>query len=121
MSHDFVANKQLGRFLASADITLELMAEQYISGLMAVLTLKATRKNHANTLSHIQSYFIKHLGKIQRKELSAQIDAYCSGLMLLVMPLTLIKHYLFAHPKSYLAQQSYLNPYPESLKLRYGY
>jgi uncharacterized protein YbgA (DUF1722 family) len=58
---------------------------------------------------------------MQRKELSAQIDAYRSGLMPLVVPLTLIKHYLLAHPKPYLTQQSYLNPYPESLKLRYGY
>jgi uncharacterized protein YbgA (DUF1722 family)/uncharacterized protein YbbK (DUF523 family) len=121
MSHDFVASKKLGRLLASADIALEQMAEQYISGLMAALTLKATRKNHANTLSHIQGYFSKHLDKMQRKELSEQIDAYRSGLMPLVVPLTLIKHYLLTHPKSYLAQQSYLNPYPESLKLRYGY
>ena len=121
MSHDFVASKQLGRLLASADMALEQMAEQYISGLMAALTLKATRKNHANTLSHIQGYFSKHLDQMQRKELSAQIDAYRSGLMPLVVPLTLIKHYLLAHPKPYLAQQSYLNPYPESLKLRYGY
>jgi uncharacterized protein YbgA (DUF1722 family) len=121
MSHDFVASKKLGRLLANADIALEQMSEQYISGLMAALTLKATRKNHANTLSHIQGYFSKHLDKMQRKELSEQIDAYRSGLMPLVVPLTLIKHYLLAYPKSYLAQQSYLNPYPESLKLRYGY
>lgn len=121
MSHDLVAYKALGRLLARADMAVEAMAEQYIAGLMAALTLKATRKKHANTLSHIQGYFSKHLNKEQRQELSGQIDAYRTGLMPLVVPLTLIKHYLLAYPKSYLAQQAYLNPYPESLKLRYGY
>jgi uncharacterized protein YbgA (DUF1722 family)/uncharacterized protein YbbK (DUF523 family) len=121
MSHDLIAYKQLGRLLASADIAVEEMAEQYISGLMTALKLVATRKNHANTLSHIQGYFSKHLNKDQRKELSQQIEAYREGLMPLMVPLTLINHYLLEHPKSYLAQQAYLNPYPESLKLRYGY
>jgi len=121
MSHDLVAYKHLGRLLASADIAVEDMAEQYITGLMTALKRTATRKNHANTLSHIQGYFSKHLNKEQRKELSHHIEAYREGLMPLMVPLTLINHYLIAHPKSYLAQQSYLNPYPESLKLRYGY
>lgn len=121
MSHDLVAYKALGRLLARADMTVEAMAEQYIAGLMAALTLRATRKKHANTLSHIQGYFSKYLNKDQREELSGQINAYRTGLMPLVVPLTLIKHYLLAHPKPYLAQQAYLNPYPESLKLRYGY
>jgi len=121
MSHDLIAYKQLGRLLGSADIAVEEMAAQYISGLMTALKLVATRKNHANALSHIQGYFSKHLNKDQRKELSQQIDAYREGLMPLMVPLTLINHYLLEHPKSYLAQQAYLNPYPESLKLRYGY
>jgi uncharacterized protein YbgA (DUF1722 family)/uncharacterized protein YbbK (DUF523 family) len=121
MSHDLIAFKQLGRLLASADIAVEEMAEQYIAGLMTALKRIATRKNHANTLFHIQGYFAKHLNKEQRKELSQQIDAYREGLMPLMVPLTLINHYLLAYPKIYLAQQSYLNPYPESLKLRYGY
>lgn len=121
MSHDLVAYKALGQLLARADIPLADMAEQYISGLMTALKRPATRKNHANTLSHIQGYFSKHLSKEQRKELSEHIDAYRTGLMPLMVPLTLINHYLLEHPKSYLAQQAYLNPYPASLKLRYGY
>jgi uncharacterized protein YbgA (DUF1722 family) len=36
-------------------------------------------------------------------------------------PLTLIKHYLLQYPKDYLANQAYLSPYPDELKLRYAY
>lgn len=121
MSHDLIAYKELGRLLARADLDAHQMAEQYVVGFMTALKIKATRKKHANTLSHIQGYFSKHLSKEQRKELSGQIDAYRTGLMPLIAPLTLVKHYLMEHPKPYLAEQSYLNPYPDELKLRYGY
>lgn len=121
MSHDLVAYKNLGRLLASADIPVDEMGQEYISGLMSALKIKATRKKHANTLQHIQGYFSKHLTAVERKELSEQIDAYRTGLVPLFVPLTLIRHFLLLHPKKYLAQQVYLKPYPDELKLRYGY
>lgn len=121
MSHDLVAYKALGQLLANADLPLEQMAADYISGLMTALKVKATRKKHANTLAHIQGYFSKHLQSNERQELCQQIHAYREGLIPLIAPLTLIKHYLLQFPKEYLAKQAYLSPYPDELKLRYGY
>lgn len=120
MSHSLVAYKQLGRLLANADLALEDMAQQYITGLMAALKLKATRKNHANTLSHIQGYFARDLNSRQRQALAENISAYRQGFLPLLSPLTLIKHYLAEFPQAYLAKQVYLNPHPLSLKLRYA-
>ncbi|GLX79802.1 hypothetical protein tinsulaeT_31420 [Thalassotalea insulae] len=121
MSHSLIAYKGLGQLLARADLPVAEMASQYITGLMTALKTKATRKKHANTLSHIQGYFSKHLTKIERKELTEQIKGYRQGLLPLMVPITLINHYLLKHPKEYLARQVYLNPYPQALKLRYGY
>jgi len=121
MSHDLIAYKNLGQLLARADLPLAEMASQYISGLMAALKIIATRKKHANTLAHIQGYFSKHLQTDERAELCEQIDAYREGLIPLVAPLTLIKHYLLRYPKDYLTKQAYLSPYPDALKLRYAY
>lgn len=121
MSHDLVAYKNLGQLLANNDIPLEIKAQEYISGLMAALSIIATRKKHANTLSHIQGYFSKHLKSNERKELSERIEDYRQGLIPLIAPLTLIKHYLLQYPKDYLKNQAYLAPYPEELKLRYAY
>ncbi|WP_068545925.1 YbgA family protein [Thalassotalea crassostreae] len=121
MSHDLVAYKSLGRLLAQANLDVNDMAEQYITGLMTALKVKATRKKHANTLQHLQGYFSRQLNPMQRQELVEQISAYRTGLVPLVVPLTLIKHYLMTFPNKYLNRQSYLNPYPEELKLRYGY
>ncbi len=122
MSHDLIAYKQLGQLLARADLPLVDMAKQYITGLMSALSIKATRKKHANTLAHIQGYFSKHLQPNERQELCKQIDAYRNGLIPLIAPLTLIKHYLLQYPpKAYLTKQAYLSPYPDELKLRYAY
>ncbi len=121
MSHDLIAYKHLGHILASATLSVDEMASQYISGLMAALKIKATRKKHTNTLYHILGYFSAHLSNGEREELCQQIEDYRCGLMPLVVPLTLFNHYLMAHPKEYLTNQAYLNPYPEQLKLRYGY
>jgi uncharacterized protein YbgA (DUF1722 family)/uncharacterized protein YbbK (DUF523 family) len=121
MSHDVVAYRSLGRLIGSGELAIDEMAHDYISGLMTALKITATRKKHANTLQHIQGYFSKHLNALERQELCRQIDDYRKGLVPLVVPLTLIKHYLLHYPKKYLAQQAYLNPYPEQLRLRYGY
>ena len=98
MSHDLIAYKQLGRLLASEDINVLKDKTTIVDG-----------KGESEAINQ------------RVEELSQQIDAYREGLMPLMVPLTLINHYLLEHPKSYLAQQAYLNPYPESLKLRYGY
>lgn len=121
MSHDNVAYKQLGRLLANANIPLEEKIAEYGLGFMNALKIKATRKKHSNVLQHLQGYFSKQLNSLQRAELGEQINAYRAGLVPLVVPLTLLKHYLLMHPKDYIANQTYLDPYPEQLKLRYGY
>jgi uncharacterized protein YbgA (DUF1722 family)/uncharacterized protein YbbK (DUF523 family) len=121
MSHDLLAYKSLGQLLARSDLPLEEQADEYILGLMNALKVIATRKKHANTLSHIQGYFSKQLQANQRKELCEIIDAYREGLIPLLAPLTLINHYLLQFPKDYLNQQAYLSPYPQELRLRYAY
>lgn len=121
MSHDLVAYKALGRLLANNKVALQQKAEKYILGLMTALKKKASRKNHANTMQHMQGYFSKYLNAEEKQELAEQINDYRTGLLPLIAPLTLIKHYLMMFPQVYLSQQYYLNPHPPKLKLRYGF
>lgn len=121
MSHHVESYRALGRLLARADIALDELAGQYISGLMAALKNKASRRSHTNTLQHLQGYFKRQLDEAKRKELSDEITAYRKGLSPLLVPLTLIKHYLIEYPNAYLEDQVYLNPHPKELRLRYGY
>ncbi|MDP4984786.1 YbgA family protein [Pseudoalteromonas tunicata] len=121
MSHHLPSYKALGQLLARADLSIDEMAEQYISGLMGGLKHLANRKSHSNTLQHLQGYFKKNIDKAQKQELAEHIEGFRQGLVPLLVPLTLINHYLKQYPKAYLAAQVYLSPYPTDLKLRYGY
>lgn len=121
MSHHLQTYKSLGKLLARADIDLDELSQQYIAGLMAGLKHLSNRKSHSNTLQHLQGYFKKQLNKIQKQELSEKISEFREGLVPLLVPLTLINHYLREHTKEYLNSQVYLSPYPDDLKLRYGY
>lgn len=121
MSHHIESYKQMGKLLAKLEAPVAEVAEQYIALLMAALRVKASRRSHTNTLQHLQGYFKKQLTSAKRQELTEQIEAYRQGITPLLVPLTLINHYLLEYPNTYLEQQTYLNPHPKTLKLRYGY
>lgn len=121
MSHNIESYKSSGRLLASPNEALDVVAEKYIAIVMDALKNTASRRSHTNTLQHLQGYFKKQLTKEKRKELTDEIDAYRNGITPLLVPLTLIKHYLLEFPNEYLLRQVYLNPHPQSLRLRYGY
>lgn len=121
MAHSPQAYKSLGSFVAKiADHDIEAFYLEYRTRFMQAISNRATRKNNTNVLMHLQGYFKRALDKKQKAELSDLIHAYRRGIMPLLVPLTLINHHLNQNPDPYLQQQSYLNPYPESLRLRYG-
>ncbi|MDF0533898.1 DUF523 and DUF1722 domain-containing protein [Shewanella sp. A32] len=113
--------RELGPMLADSSKPLAEVAEHYFIKFMEALSHKASRNNHTSALQHIQGYFKKSLNKKQKAELSQAIMDYRNGLKPLLVPLTLINHYLQEFPSPYIAQQVYLNPHPQELKLRYAY
>ncbi len=119
MSHHLISYKQAGQLLARPDLSLDGMAQQYITILMEGLKHVATHRSHVNTLQHLQGYFKKRLSKQQKQELVTHIEDFRHGLTSLQVPLALIHHYLSAYPHDYLSAQVYLVPYPQQLKLRY--
>ncbi|MDW6005033.1 YbgA family protein [Vibrio mangrovi] len=121
MAHDPKAYRALGQMVAMmGNEKQEDFFEQYRLGLMQALSKSASRKNCTNVLMHIQGYFKRLLGPVQKAELTRIIHEYRQGLLPILVPVTLIQHYLTMYPNPYLAQQHYLNPYPQTLKLRYG-
>ena len=121
MAHYPALYYKLGPLLADKAQPLAKVSEQYINGFMAVLKHLPSRKGHTNTLQHLQGYFKRHLNSAQRVDLASHIDKYRQGLLPLMVPITLIKHFLTLYPDPYLEQQVYLNPHPEALKLRYSH
>lgn len=120
LAHDQPVYRHLGRELAQQKGITEAFATYYIETLMSALAKPASRKNNTNSLQHIQGFFKDHLDSDERQELAQLILQYNEGSVPLMVPLTMINHYLRKHPDEYLSQQSYLKPYPDDLKLRYG-
>ena len=121
LSHATTHYRTLGKLLGNlGKANLQEVADSYIKGLMAALTLRANRRSHTNVLMHLQGYFKRVLTPAQKQELADTIDKYRTGIFPLLVPLTLIRHYLREYPNTYLADQVYLNPHPDTLKLRYG-
>lgn len=120
LAHNQRAYREIGPFVASLHEWKDLddFFVAYRDKLMAILKQPASRKNHTNVLMHIQGYFREKLNARQRSELREVILNYRAGLLPILAPLTLLKHYLAEHPDNYLLTQNYFDPYPDELGLR---
>jgi len=119
LSHSTTHYREMGRLVAQGRAlnTAEALG-QYQSLLMETLSLKATVKKHVNVLQHMMGYFKKVLSSDEKKELLEIIESYHREQVPLIVPITLINHYVRKYGETYLAGQYYLNPHPVELKLR---
>jgi uncharacterized protein YbgA (DUF1722 family)/uncharacterized protein YbbK (DUF523 family) len=119
MAHSPEANRQLGRLVARArGVGRADLKRRYTEMFMSALTVIATPRRHTNVLQHMAGYFKECLDASSKAELGTAIDDYRRGLVPLVVPMTLLRHYVRVHRVSYLAGQLYLAPHPKELMLR---
>lgn len=119
MAHSPHYYQVLGRLVGQAhEQRPKELAQRYGELFMRALAVKATVHKHVNGLQHILGYFKDRLGAQEKAELLGVIGDYHRGLTPLVVPLTLIKHYVRIFDVSYIRDQVYLNPHPKELMLR---
>jgi uncharacterized protein YbgA (DUF1722 family)/uncharacterized protein YbbK (DUF523 family) len=119
LSHSPNHYRELGRLVARAKgLPLQELCGLYQSQLMAALRLKTTPKKNTNVLYHLMGYFKKALSPDEKQELVEVITYYYQGLVPLVVPVTLISHFVRKYDQPYLKEQFYLHPHPVELQLR---
>ncbi|MFN2268226.1 MAG: YbgA family protein [Desulfonatronovibrio sp.] len=119
MSHNEKAYREMGRMIAHAkEYDLNELTDEYADKLMAALKLISTTKKNVNVLQHVMGYFKKQLSSDEKQELLEIINNYSQSLLPLIVPVTLINHYVRKYDQGYLKEQVYLNPHPMELKLR---
>jgi uncharacterized protein YbgA (DUF1722 family)/uncharacterized protein YbbK (DUF523 family) len=119
LAHSPAAYSQLGRLVGQAkNVPRSDLQRGYHDGFMRALAIPATRGRQANVLQHMAGYFKKQLDEPSRRELAGLIQDYQKGEVPLIVPLTLLKHYVRRFDVAYLAGQAYLNPHPKELALR---
>ena len=108
----------LGGYVAGSREYSGRLNDVYIETMMEGLRLAATLRKNTNVLSHIMGYFKKHLTGDEKQELLEIIESYHKGLIPLVVPITVLNHYVRKYDEPYLKTQYYLNPHPLELMLR---
>ena len=119
MSHSPEIYREMGRLVADGkQVALAELFDRYQELLMRALSLHATVKKNSNVLSHIMGYFKRQLTTEEKAELLEVITSYHDGLVPLIVPVTLLKHYVRKYGQEYLQKQIYLSPHPMELMLR---
>ncbi|MFO8111649.1 MAG: DUF523 and DUF1722 domain-containing protein [Desulfosalsimonadaceae bacterium] len=119
MSHSQKHAGAMGKLVAEGKaLGTEALYRQYEDQLIDALRLKATTAKHINVLQHIMGYFKKQLSSDEKQELLEIFDRFRKGHVPLIVPMTLVNHYVRKYSQEYLAAQTYLNPHPVELKLR---
>ena len=119
MAHSEKALRELGSLVAKAKgMNKNELFENYIGKLMAALLTVAPLSKNTNVLQHVMGYFKEVLSKDEKEELLEVITNYRKGFVPLVVPVTLLNHYVHKYKEPYLSKQYYLNPHPVELMLR---
>ena len=119
MAHSPRHYREMGRLVAHGKGTdLSALYDRYESMLLEALTLKATVAKNTNVLMHIMGYFKKQLSGDEKLEILELIGNYSNGHLPLIVPMTLMNHFVRKYRQPYLSDQTYLNPHPLDLQLR---
>lgn len=119
LSHSPNHYQRMGKMVAKAkEMPLKELFQQYQALLMEALKLKTTPKKNANVLMHMMGYFKEQLSPDEKQELLEVIENYRQEYIPLIVPITLIQHYVRKYDQAYLKEQIYLHPHPLELQLR---
>lgn len=119
LSHSTEIYREMGKLVADAkQYDIESLFRKYAGLFISALSLKATVKKNLNVLYHIAGYFKKDLGSDEKQELAEILGDYAELKIPLIIPLTMLKHYVRKYDSEYLQKQTYLSPHPLEMKLR---
>ncbi|MFW6123320.1 MAG: YbgA family protein, partial [Thermodesulfobacteriota bacterium] len=118
-AHSLEHLRQLGKLVAQASsLAVAELYERYQKLLLEALGRKTTTRKNTDVLYHLMGHFKKDLSADEKQELREIIDRYHLGLVPLIVPVTVINHYVRKYDEPYLKDQWYLHPHPVELQLR---
>ena len=118
LAHSQEHYRRMGRFIAELPATIEDAYSRYGVLLADALRVRTTAKKHCNVLLHVLGYFKKELSADEKQEVLELIEAYRRADVPLIVPITLLNHYVRKFDQPYLRDQYYLHPHPLDLRLR---
>ncbi len=119
LAHSTGHYRQLGRLVASIkDYCPTHFREEYRRLFMRTLHFKATVKKNTNVLEHIAGFLKKQISDVEKRSIHEAIADYHRSWTPLVVPITLLRHFIDKYEVEYIRNQHYLKPHPKELMLR---
>jgi uncharacterized protein YbgA (DUF1722 family)/uncharacterized protein YbbK (DUF523 family) len=118
LAHSPEHYRRMGRFIANMPEPVEEAYRQYGELLAETLRVRTTAKKHCNVLLHILGYFKQEISSDEKQEVLEMIEAYRLAYVPLIVPITLLNHFVRKFDQPYLRDQYYLHPHPLDLRLR---
>jgi uncharacterized protein YbgA (DUF1722 family) len=122
LSHSQKHYRLMGRLVAQGkQFSIGELYEQYQDLLLDTLKMKTTIKKNINVLQHLMGYFKKQLSADEKQELLETFDRFRREQVPLIVPITLINHYVRKYQQPYLKDQTYLHPHPLGVETAHLY
>jgi uncharacterized protein YbgA (DUF1722 family)/uncharacterized protein YbbK (DUF523 family) len=119
LAHSPRHHREMGKLVAAGkDLSLKELYARYQDIFLEALRVKTTNKKHTNVLMHMLGYFKEQLSAAEKQEMLELIEQYRLESLPLVVPMTLMSHYVRKYGQAYLKEQTYLQPHPAELHLR---
>jgi uncharacterized protein YbgA (DUF1722 family)/uncharacterized protein YbbK (DUF523 family) len=118
MAHSPNHYRMMGKLVADAALSPEEKYLRYETLMGEAMKLKTTVKKNINVLQHIMGYFKNDLTADEKQEILEYLGHYRDGHVPLIVPITLLNHFVRKYDQPYLKQQHYLHPHPIELQLR---
>lgn len=119
LAHDPGVYRALERIVARAEkLERRKLAESYRRRFMAGLERRATPSKHIRVLRRMSGHFNGEISADEKAEIDQAIREYKQQLVPLIVPLTLVRHFVRRYKVESLFGQTYLQPHPSELMLR---
>ena len=130
LAHDPARYRAAGRVVAGAGaaatgvevsgVEVSGVEVAYRDLFLAAMASRATLGRTANALQHAYSRIGRQLDRPRRLDLVARIEACRRGEEPLSVPVALLAHYASGGEFGWLAEQTFLRPFPAELRLRHS-
>jgi len=119
LAHSPEYYRKLGKLVARIkEVSHNQFKKEYRTLFMQALRFKATTKKNTNVLQHLAGFLKNYLASSEKDDLHSAIEDYHNSLVPLVVPITLLRHFISKYDIEYVSSQYYLNPHPKELLLR---
>jgi uncharacterized protein YbgA (DUF1722 family)/uncharacterized protein YbbK (DUF523 family) len=120
LAHDPARYRAAGRVVAGGGAADSRVGVAYRDLFLAAMASPATPGRTASALHHAYSRIGRQLDRPRRLDLVARIEAYRRGEEPLSLPVALLAHYASGGEFGWLAEQTFLRPFPPALRLRHS-